>query len=60
MKMKAWAHAHLYVEAEFEVEDGEDEQRAAQKALNEAAKTEYGIYPSQFEFSDGIGILDAE
>jgi len=58
MKMKAWGYAHLLVEAEFEVDETGCEHTEAMKALNEAARKEYGIYPSQFEFSDGINITE--
>lgn len=58
MKKKAWGYAHLLVQVEFEADPKKDENKQAIEALNDQARKEYGLYPSQFEFSEGIEVYD--
>lgn len=59
MKKTAHAYAQLLVEAEWEHDPSRDEKSEAIEAMNKVAKEKYGIYPSDFEFSE-FCVFDVE
>lgn len=60
MRKKAHGYAHLLVQVEFDADPEKDERQQALEALNEQAKKEYGLYPSDFEFTEGIEVYDKQ